>query len=778
MKNRESYVKTRMEEMFRIWFQRASLCSAALFAVFGFIDYLGRSDNFRLFLIIRICTIVLLLGLVFLSRKYTRRSILLHRILAYAGVIITTAAVAVMVNSPAGIFAANYSGLVIIGLCFIGFIPSGMIYSGVSAVLVLLVFLLSSLSSGGSAIDISGSIIPFALLSALFTSLIYYRFLSNNELLHELGTSYDLEEKQEQLELKVTERTDDLMQSYDILKESVNKFKSLFHHASDSIFLLDTDREMVIADANIAACNIHGYTKKELIGNPLSLLEDLPTKEKIRERRDELLGGATLTFEGQHVKKDGTLFPVEVSAHLVKISGREYILSIDRDITERKKMEEQLIFQALYDSLTGLPNRILFIDRLKTSFARKKRQPDILFALLFIDIDHFKKINDSYGHLIGDKLLVDVVERLTKSIRPGDTLSRFGGDEFLLILDDIARDEDAISIIHRIQEEMKRPFSIDHSEIYVTVSIGISFSNIEYTHPEDMLRDADNAMYHAKEQGRGCFVIFNEEMHHSSKEALKKENDLRKAVERNEFVLHYQPVVDINTLSITGFEALIRWEHPVYGLLYPESFIEIAESTGLIMPIGEWVLYEACSQIARWKKIFPGNDLVVSVNLSVKQFNSNLPGQIADIVEETGIDPENLRLEITESIMMKDIEYALDVLSKLKEMNVQIYIDDFGTGYSSLNYIHKFPVDAIKIDKSFIENIMNDEESIEVVRAVSTIARNLNLNLIAEGIETEEQLEIIRSLKCSLTQGFHFCKPLNSKKSEEYLREFDARYKK
>jgi diguanylate cyclase (GGDEF)-like protein len=471
------------------------------------------------------------------------------------------------------------------------------------------------------------------------------------------------------------------------------------------------------------------------------------------------------------------MFPVEVSSQLVKISGKEYILAIDRDITERKKMEDKLVHQSLYDSLTGLPNRILFMDRLKTNFARKKRQQDILFSLLFIDIDHFKKINDSYGHIFGDELLVDVVERLRGSIRPGDTLSRFGGDEFLLILEDLVREEDAISIIERIQDGMKHPFRIGTVDIYATLSIGISFSNIEYHKPEDMLRDTDNAMYHAKEQGRSCYVVFDRKMHHSSIEALKMENDLRRAVSRNEFILHYQPVVDINTLKITGFEALIRWEHPVYGMLYPDSFIGIAESTGLITEIGTWALYEACGQISRWKKMFPDSNLVVSVNLSVKQFNHKLPDLVAEIVKESGIEPENLRLEITESIMMKDIDHAHAILTRLKELDVRIYVDDFGTGYSSLNYIHKFPVDALKIDKSFVENIMHDDESLEVVRAVSTIARNLNLNLIAEGIENEEQLEILRSLNCNLTQGFHFGIPLNGEMSEEYMHEFASRYK-
>lgn len=777
MKDREHYVNDALEQMFKKWFQRAVLIYAAIFAAFGFIDYIRIPENFQLFFILRVGTLLVLFLLFFLSRSNFQRGILFQKFMMYTGVVITAAVASLMVIGSGGELYPFYTGMVFTGLCFIGFIPLNLRDSLLGSGTAFLIFSLPFFFIAGKIIDSSELTIFLAFVIAVFCSVLYYNFLNRMNLLHELGIRYDLEKKKELLEQKVTERTEDLVQSYDILKESEKKFKSLFHHASDSIFLHDVDTDMIIADANIAACKVHGYTKKELVGNPLSMLEDLSTGDNIPERRGKLLAGETLTFESQHLKKDGTAFPVEVSAQLVKISGKDYILAINRDITERKKMENKLVHQSLYDSLTGLPNRILFMDRLKTNFARRKRHSDILFALLFIDIDHFKKINDSYGHLFGDELLVDVVERLKGSIRPGDTLSRFGGDEFLLILEDLAREEDCISIIERIQEGMKHPFRIGSVDVYVTLSIGISFSNIEYQVPEDMLRDTDNAMYHAKEQGRSCYVIFDRKMHHSSMKALKMENDLRKAVIRNEFILHYQPVVDINTLRITGYEALIRWEHPVYGMLYPESFIGLAETTGLITEIGKWALYEACNQIARWKKMFPNSDLVISVNLSVKQFNIKLPDLVAEIIKDTGIEPENLRLEITESIMMQDINHANTILNKLKEMDVRIYIDDFGTGYSSLNYIHKFPIDALKIDKSFIENIINDEESLEVVRAVSTIAQNLNLNLIAEGIENEEQLKIIRSLNCNLTQGFHFGVPLNSKMSEEYMHEFAARYK-
>ncbi len=777
MKNREHYVNDGLEELFKIRFRRAVPGFAVIFAALGFIDSVSTPENLQFFMIIRMGTVLLLLLLLALSRKYSHRGIFFHRFLAYAGIITAAAVTSIMVIGSGGELYPFYTGMTFTGFFFIGFILSDMKDSLLGSLAAFLVFLLPLFLFGGESVQPAGMVIPLALVITVFGSAVYYNRMNRAHLVHELGSRFELENNQELLKEKVTERTEDLVQSYDILKESEKKFRTLFHHASDSIFLHEINEEMIIADANISACRAHGYARKELVGNPLSLLEGSSIGEKLPERREKLLAGETVTYEIQHVRKDGTRFPVEVSAQLVKISGRDFILSIDRDITERKKMEDQLVHKSLYDSLTGLPNRILFMDRLKTNFARRKRQSDILFSLLFIDIDHFKKINDSYGHLFGDEILVDVVDRLKGSIRPGDTLSRFGGDEFLLILEDLGKEEDAISIIERIQEGMKNPFRIGTVDIYVTLSIGITFSNIEYHHPEDMLRDTDNAMYHAKEQGRACYVVFDRKMHHSSIEALKLENDLRKAVIRNEFVLHYQPVVDINSLRITGYEALIRWEHPVYGMLYPESFIGIAESTGLISEIGKWALYEACNQIARWKKMFPDSDLVVSVNLSVKQFNFKLPDLITEVIKETGIEPENLRLEITESIMMEDINHAHVILSRLKEMNVRIYVDDFGTGYSSLNYIHKFPIDALKIDKSFIENIMNDEESLEVVRAVSTIAQNLNLNLIAEGIENEEQLEIIRSLNCNLTQGFHFGIPLDSKMSEKHMHEFAARYK-
>lgn len=440
------------------------------------------------------------------------------------------------------------------------------------------------------------------------------------------------------------------------------------------------------------------------------------------------------------------------------------------DITGRKVAEERLVYDAFHDVLTGLPNRALFMDRLTHTIKRTTRNNKNLFAVIFINMDRFKIINDSLGHMIGDQLLIAVSQRLEECLRPGDTVARLGGDEFAILLEDIKEDGNATHLIERIQKKLSLPFNLNGQEVFITVSIGVTLSDIGYNQPEDLLRDADIAMYHAKANGKARYEVFNAGMYDNVVTSLQLETDLRRAIDNHELRLHYQPIVLLKTGRITGFEALLRWYHPVRGLIYPTEFIPIAEETGLIVPIGEWVLHEACRQMRLWQEQFPSDTpLTVSVNISSKQFLHNLIEQVTQIFQKTDLEASSLILEITESMIMENAESIAPLLLQLKDVNVKLQIDDFGTGYSSLSYLHHFPIDALKIDRSFIKVLGIEDEKLEIVRAIITLAHNLNMDVIAEGVETEDQVTQLKMLKCEYMQGYLFSKPLNSKAVETFL---------
>ncbi|MDH4164554.1 MAG: EAL domain-containing protein [Nitrospirota bacterium] len=449
---------------------------------------------------------------------------------------------------------------------------------------------------------------------------------------------------------------------------------------------------------------------------------------------------------------------------------RKGLIHIIRDISDRKRLEDELKHRALYDSLTKLPNRALFLDRLTNLIAHQQRQDDLLFAVLFVDLDHFKKINDTAGHEAGDKLLVAVADRLRNNTRPGDTVSRFGGDEFLIIVDALNNRDDAIAAAERIHQAFTATFAIDGNDLYITASIGIALSSQDGKGPEDLIRNADVAMYHAKTQGRSSYAVFDRAMHHLILESVKMENELRNAVRRREFVNHYQPVIDITSGRVSGFEALTRWMHPAEGLLSPAKFIPIAEETGMITAIGEWAIRDACMRAKKWQEQYPDRrDLFVSVNVSAKQFSGTLPRIVGSILEETGLDAGALRIEITESLLMEHRMVAHQVLTELRAMNVMVYLDDFGTGYSSLNYLHKFPINALKIDQTFVTNIVKDHQAQEIIRAITTLAASLKLTVIVEGVERIDQLDFFRSLQCNLIQGFLFSRPVEHHLAERFI---------
>jgi diguanylate cyclase (GGDEF)-like protein/PAS domain S-box-containing protein len=446
------------------------------------------------------------------------------------------------------------------------------------------------------------------------------------------------------------------------------------------------------------------------------------------------------------------------------------MVGIQTDITESKRAEERLVHNALYDTLTGLPNRVSLMERLRHAGDLAHCKSDYLFAVLFIDLDRFKMINDSLGHVMGDQLLIGISRRLSTCLRPNDTIARLGGDEFVILLENVKTHENVIGVAQRILQELSTPFNLDGQEIFTSASIGITFSTIGFNRAEDLLRDADLAMYRAKTQGRGRYAIFHPRMHSSAVALLQMETDLRRAVERQELKLHYQPIVSLRTNRLVGFEALIRWQHPQQGLISPAQFVPIAEETGLITSIGEWILQTACTQMRQWQKQFPEwQFLTMNVNLSSKQFTPHLVEQVDQILQETGLGGEYLKLEITESVLMGHAESAITTLTQLKQLGIQLAIDDFGTGYSSLSYLHRFPIDTLKVDRSFIQRVDVDGEQLAIVRTIITLAWNLGMEVIAEGVETPKQLAQLRSLRCEYAQGYLFSKPRDVQAIEALL---------
>ncbi|MGK7917143.1 MAG: EAL domain-containing protein [Prochloraceae cyanobacterium] len=449
---------------------------------------------------------------------------------------------------------------------------------------------------------------------------------------------------------------------------------------------------------------------------------------------------------------------------------RQRTAQLEREIAEHKKTQHQLQHLAFHDPLTKLPNRSLFLNRLRQVINRTSQQPNYFFAVLFLDCDRFKLINDSLGHVVGDKLLVKVAARLKSCLRSIDTIARLGGDEFAMLLQEVQDISNATCIAQRINEKLKLPFHIDEHEIFINVSIGIVLGTEDYQQPERIIRDADTAMYRAKELGKGCYQVFNTSMHDSSVNFLILETDLQRAIARQEFAVHYQPILSLPSNSLSGFEALVRWHHPEKGFISPAQFIPVAEETGLIVPIGIWILREACRQLRVWQKQYQAPHLTISVNFSVKQFSQpDLIEQIDQILEETQLDSRSLKLEITESAIVENPELATKILQEFRSRQIHLSIDDFGTGYSSLSYLHRFPVNNLKIDRSFISRIGENGENLEIVRAIVTLAHQLNMSVTPEGIETTVHLAQLRALGCEFGQGYLFSKPLAPKAAAQLI---------
>ena len=556
------------------------------------------------------------------------------------------------------------------------------------------------------------------------------------------------------------------------LRESEAKFRGLLESAPDSMLIVNDRHEILMVNRQFEA--MFGYDRAEVIGKDMGMLIPsclLPNRDAHGDcnhhptRRRPEQGGEFFAR-----RKDGSEFPVEISQSPLETPNGLIVSAAIRDITERKLYEDQLEYQANHDGLTGLPNRNLLVDRLGQALLageRHRRQVAVLFA----DLDHFKVINDSLGHDLGDRLLQIVAERLTTCVRANDTVARQGGDDFVIILSDLTESEDAALVAQKIQLAVNRPVEIDNHNFELSCSIGISIYPKDGRDAPTLLKNADVAMFRVKEQGRGTFQFFTEELNERVVARMTMERCLRRALEHDEFSVHYQPQVDLASGRMIGIEALLRWQSPELGPVSPAGFIPLAEETGLIIPIGEWVLQTACRQNKVWQDrgLLP---LTMAVNLSPRQFwHPGLIATVTRVLRDSGLEPRSLELEITEGMVMRDVESALAMLRELKGLGVQLSMDDFGTGYSSLSHLKRFPFDKLKMDISFVREVTSDAGSAAIARTIIAMAHNLSLRVIAEGIETEGQLSYLRAHGCNEMQGFYFSRPLPSPAFEQLLRQ-------
>jgi diguanylate cyclase (GGDEF)-like protein/PAS domain S-box-containing protein len=575
----------------------------------------------------------------------------------------------------------------------------------------------------------------------------------------------------ETLETRVLERTDEL-------RRSKNRYRTIFENTGTATII--TDNQMVITLANTTFVNLSGLPR-EAIENTACWLDFLNEKDQRALSRSVWQPSAEPTGDRPAIHReckfrDRADRQRDVLVTFAPIPGVGDAVVSFADISELKDAQRKIYHQAFHDTLTGLPNRTLFMEHLVIAGRRAKRSESYRFAVLYLDIDRFKIINDSLGHAIGDGLLVAFAERLQKTLRDIDILGRFSGDEFVILLDDIAGRDYAERVAKRLQKELRAPFLIDGHEIFAPASLGIVLNTRAYDRPEDIIRDADTAMYHAKERGRAQFQIFDQRLHEKAARLLRVETDLRKAIQNDEFELHYQPIVAMDSGSVIGFEALIRWMHPTRGRIDPNDFIPVAEETGLIIPIGRWVLQEACRDLISWQRRIPHHPpLFMSVNISSRQFlRPKLLEEILDVLKTCGLPPSQLKLEITETAIMENTEETLRLIHRLKDSGIQMVIDDFGTGYSSMSYLQQLPVKTLKVDRSFVSKMQRaSDENKNIVETIISLAHKLKMNVVAEGVETLEQFSALSAMKCQLAQGYLFSKPLEKARINSLIANID-----
>jgi len=547
------------------------------------------------------------------------------------------------------------------------------------------------------------------------------------------------------------------------LRESEERYALAVQGANDGLWDWDLRSDRIYFSPRYAAMlgwqgNNHPSSATDWFATIHS--EDLPVvQEAITAHLDGGTPHFTIEYRSRH--RDGSYRWIQARALAVRDqAGRPYRMAGSlTDITGRKRVEEELAYSAFHDPLTGLPNRALFLDRLGQLLAQSRRRSGYSYAVFFMDLDRFKNINDSLGHNVGDRLLIAIAHSLQAFVRHGDTIARLGGDEFAMLANDVNGDPDLSRIAERLLDRLKAPYRVGEHEIFTSASVGIAAGGPHYKHPDEILRDADTAMYRAKARGKACYEVFDGTMHHRAVALLALETDLRRALDRKEFVIQFQPIVDIRKKTVHSFEALVRWRHPTRGLLLPCDFIAVAEETGIIVPIGIWVLTESCRYAHEWQKYHP--KAAVSVNLSPRELQqANIVETVAGIIQTTKITPSTLILELTEGALSEDPAGVGEKLVRLRALGVKVFIDDFGTGYSSLSHLQRLPCDTLKIDRSFVGRLGTEKGSGEIVQAIVSLARNLGMHVVAEGIETRQQLEALRKLGCELGQGFWFSHPL------------------
>jgi diguanylate cyclase (GGDEF)-like protein/PAS domain S-box-containing protein len=553
------------------------------------------------------------------------------------------------------------------------------------------------------------------------------------------------------------------------------RFRAALDSSVDAIYLIDT-KQMKFVDANRAGWEVVGYSRDELLQlGPLDLAAEYSRMALTHEIEQLLATTAnSAVIETVHHRKDGTGFPVEISLQVLSNRGEhdnnaQLLVALARDITEHKQNEAELNRLAYYDMLTGLPNRLLFNDRLHQAALDAKRRGRYV-ALILLDIDRFKVVNDTMGHMAGDQLLQEMASRLKHSVREGDTIARLGGDEFALVFADIAEVRDVAQLAQNLLTRLSIPMEIDGREVFSSASIGITLYPSDTEDVDTLVKFADSAMYHAKEQGRNNYQFYSREMTTTAQERLRMESNLRRALERDELFLHYQPQIEINSGRLLGVEALLRWRHSNGNFISPAQFIPLAEETGLIVQIGEWVLQHACQQLKAWHTA-GFSQLTMSVNVASRQFKDNQFGQLVrQTIDAHGVPANTLELEITESVLMENSELITRMLNDLKNAGVNLAIDDFGTGYSSLSYLKRFPIDRVKIDQSFIRDLSIDTDDVAIVKAIIAMAKTLRLRVIAEGVETEAQLDLLRNEGCHEYQGYLYAKPMPADEVTQLLK--------
>ena len=588
-------------------------------------------------------------------------------------------------------------------------------------------------------------------------------------ILHTIKTPLYDENQQPEYLLCISTDITERQRAEEAVRQNEQRFRALIENATDIIIILDNQFRFRYLSPSVK--RILGYAPEELVDQSFWAMIAPEERQLLTDCLNCSLnqpGISQSSIEYRFYNRQGRWRILEaVITNLLNNPAVQGIVLNCHEITDRKQAEVKLQHDALHDSLTHLPNRALLMERLKQALQRQQRHPERLLGVLFLDVDRFKVINDSLGHLVGDGLLIALAARLEECKRASDTVARLGGDEFVFLLEELTSPESALKIAERIHQALEKPFILNNKELFVSASIGIALSTNphDYLEPTQLLRDADTAMYKAKERGKSCHAIFEPAMHTQALRLLRLENDLRRAIAREELVVYYQPIVSLETNELEGVEALVRWQHPEQGLILPADFIPMAEETGIIIALDQWLLKKACRQLCSWQQQFPASaHLTLSVNFSGNHFDQrDCLEQVDQILAATGILGKYLKLEITESVLLSNPDSTSELLKQLRERNIQVCLDDFGTGYSSLSYLHRFSLNILKIDRSFVNTLEAEESRMAIVRTIVTLGHELGIEVIAEGIETIQQLQFLQALGCHYGQGYYFSPPVDSK---------------